>query len=59
MVTQGNTAPDFTLDTDKGAMVTLSELRGRQVVPFFCPKAHPSPRRDQSSSFRDAAGWSR
>ena len=31
MVTQGNTAPDFTLETDRGAKVTLSELRGKQV----------------------------
>ena len=30
MVTQGSTAPDFTLEADRGAKVTLSELRGRQ-----------------------------
>ena len=30
MVKQGNTAPDFTLETDKGAQVTLSQLRGKQ-----------------------------
>ena len=38
MVTQGNAAPDFTLETDRGAKVTLSELRGKQVVLFFYPK---------------------
>ena len=30
MVTQGSTAPDFTLEADRGAKVTLSELRGQQ-----------------------------
>jgi hypothetical protein len=32
MVTQGNTAPDFTPETDRSEKVTMSKLRGRQVV---------------------------
>src|SRR6266851_1714146 len=43
MVTQGNIAPDFTVETDRSEKVTLSKLRGRQVVLF-----HPKD---------DAPGW--
>lgn len=33
----GSTAPDFTLPDDQGNMVTLSALRGRDVVLVFYP----------------------
>src|SRR5216684_2447061 len=33
IVTQENIAPDFTLETDRSEKVTLSKLRGRQVLP--------------------------
>jgi peroxiredoxin len=32
---EGTVAPDFTLDTDAGKPLTLSELRGRPVVVFL------------------------
>lgn len=35
---QGDYAPDFTLDADNGAQVTLTELRGKNVVVYFYPK---------------------
>jgi peroxiredoxin Q/BCP len=35
----GDTAPDFTLTDDTGAEVTLSLLRGRQVIVYFYPAA--------------------
>jgi peroxiredoxin Q/BCP len=35
---EGNFAPDFTLDTDGNGQVTLSELRGKNVVLYFYPK---------------------
>ncbi len=35
----GDTAPDFTLPTDDGGSVTLSELRGRKVIVYFYPAA--------------------
>jgi len=54
MVMQGNTAPDFTLETDKGAKVTLSELRGRQVVLFFYPKDDTPGCTIECKEFRDA-----
>lgn len=34
----GEMAPDFTLPTDGGGSVTLSELRGQNVVVYFYPK---------------------
>ncbi len=38
MITAGNTAPDFTLPRDGGAMLTLSALRPGKVVLYFYPK---------------------
>ena len=35
----GDPAPDFTLTSDTGDTVTLSELRGRKVVVYFYPAA--------------------
>ncbi|KRE93633.1 peroxiredoxin [Nocardioides sp. Soil774] len=38
-LTTGDTAPDFTLTSDAGEQVTLSDLRGRKVVVYFYPAA--------------------
>ena len=38
MITQGETAPDFTLPRDGGGSVTLSALRPGKVVLYFYPK---------------------
>ena len=35
----GDTAPDFTLESDTGEQVTLSGLRGRKVIVYFYPAA--------------------
>ena len=35
----GDPAPDFTLTSDTGEEVTLSELRGRKVIVYFYPAA--------------------
>lgn len=35
----GDTAPDFTLPSDGGDDVTLSDLRGRKVIVYFYPAA--------------------
>ena len=44
MIAEGSPAPDFTLKSDSGDEVTLSELRGRPVVLYFYPKddTHPT-----------------
>ncbi|MEO8106879.1 MAG: thioredoxin-dependent thiol peroxidase [Actinomycetes bacterium] len=35
----GDAAPDFTLDDDAGATVSLGDLRGRKVIVYFYPAA--------------------
>ena len=35
----GQTAPDFTLPGDTGDTVTLSALRGKNIVLYFYPEA--------------------
>jgi len=39
VVTEGEPAPDFTLASDTGEIVSLSDFRGKPVVLFFFPKA--------------------
>jgi peroxiredoxin Q/BCP len=39
MIEPGDTPPDFTLDTDAGVPLTLSEQTGKSVVLYFFPKA--------------------
>jgi len=50
---EGTLAPDFTLDTDAGAPLTLSSLRGRPVVLFFYPKDDTPGCTVESCEFRD------
>jgi peroxiredoxin Q/BCP len=38
VIEEGNPAPDFELETDRGETVRLSELRGKPVVLYFYPK---------------------
>lgn len=38
MITQGQSAPDFTLPRDGGDMITLTALRPGKVVLYFYPK---------------------
>ncbi|CTQ51067.1 thioredoxin-dependent thiol peroxidase [Jannaschia donghaensis] len=37
-ITAGTPAPDFTLPRDGGGEITLSDLKGQQVVLYFYPK---------------------
>jgi thioredoxin-dependent peroxiredoxin len=54
MLSPGSPAPDFTLDTDAGTPLTLSDLRGRTVVLYFYPKDDTPGCTAQSCEFRDA-----
>jgi peroxiredoxin Q/BCP len=38
----GDVAPDFSLYSDEGSRVKLSDYRGRRVLLFFFPKAKTS-----------------
>jgi len=39
MIRPGVIPPDFTLQTDKGEPLTLSDQVGKRVVLYFFPKA--------------------
>lgn len=50
----GAVAPDFTLPTDGGGSVTLSDLKGETVILYFYPKDDTSGCTAQACGFRDA-----
>ncbi len=56
MLSTGDTAPDFTLQDQTGAQVSLGELlAGGPVVLFFYPKAMTTGCTKESCHFRDLA----
>jgi peroxiredoxin Q/BCP len=56
VVEQGKPAPDFTLRSDAGEDVTLSDLRGRTVVLYFYPKDDTPGCTTQACGLRDVYG---
>ena len=50
----GDTAPDFTLPTDTGDSVTLSDLRGQKVIVYFYPAAMTPGCTTEACDFRDS-----
>jgi thioredoxin-dependent peroxiredoxin len=50
----GDAAPDFTLPDDKGAEVSLSDLRGEQVIVYFYPAAMTPGCTKQACDFTDS-----
>src|SRR5512144_2681952 len=50
----GDAAPDFTLQTDDGSTVTLSDLRGRKVIVYFYPAAMTPGCTKQACDFTDS-----
>ena len=50
----GDPAPDFTLPTDTGETVTLSDLRGGRVIVYFYPAALTSGCTKQACDFSDS-----
>lgn len=55
MLKVGDVAPDFALETDSGAMVSLSQLRDKPVVLFFYPKDDTPGCTIECKEFRDAS----
>jgi peroxiredoxin Q/BCP len=53
MLQEGSMAPDFTLPSDGGGEVSLSDYRGRKVVVYFYPKDHTSGCTTEACGFRD------
>jgi peroxiredoxin Q/BCP len=56
VVTEGQPAPDFTLESDAGEQVSLSDFRGKPVVLYFYPKDDTPGCTIQASGIRDAYG---
>ncbi len=54
MLDIGSLAPDFTLSSDTGDVLTLSSLRGKKVILYFYPKDNTSGCTQQACAFRDA-----
>ncbi len=54
MIQEGDLAPDFSLPSDRGDTVRLSDLRGRRVVLYFYPKDDTSGCTKEACGFRDA-----
>lgn len=54
MLHEGDVAPDFTLPSDRGDAVTLSDFRGKRVVVYFYPKDETPGCTKEACSFRDA-----
>ncbi|MCD6640430.1 MAG: thioredoxin-dependent thiol peroxidase [Nocardioides sp.] len=50
----GDVAPDFTLESDTGEQVTLSDLRGRKVIVYFYPAAMTPGCTKQACDFTDS-----
>jgi len=55
-IVEGEAAPDFTLESDSGEAVTLSSLKGKQVVLYFYPKDDTPGCTTQACGIRDAYG---
>jgi peroxiredoxin Q/BCP len=53
MLDVGDTAPDFTLPDQRAEPVTLSKLRGQNVVLYFYPKADTPGCTTQACGVRD------
>src|SRR5690606_1748119 len=52
----GDIAPDFTLTSDTGDQVSLSDLRGRRVIVYFYPAAMTPGCSKQACDFTDSLG---
>ena len=50
----GDPAPDFTLTSDTGDQVTLSDFRGRKVIVYFYPAAMTPGCTTQACDFTDS-----
>ena len=50
----GDPAPDFTLPTDDGREVSLSDLRGKKVIVYFYPAAMTPGCTKQACDFTDS-----
>lgn len=55
-ISEGDTAPDFTLPASGGRTVSLGAMQGRPFVLYFYPKADTSGCTKQACAFQEALG---
>jgi thioredoxin-dependent peroxiredoxin len=55
MVKEGAKAPAFTLESDDGGKVSLTDLKGKKVVLYFYPRDNTPGCTLEAQGFRDAA----
>ena len=53
MISEGQQAPDFSLQTDEGKTVKLSDFKGRKVILYFYPKDDTPGCTTQACDLRD------
>ncbi len=53
MISEGQPAPDFSLQTDEGKTVKLSDFKGRKVILYFYPKDDTPGCTTQACDLRD------
>lgn len=56
MLSEGDTAPDFELESDGGGIIRLRDLKGKPVVVYFYPKDDTSGCTKQAIAFTEHAG---
>lgn len=56
MIKEGESAPNFTLKSDKGDKVSLSDFKGKKVVLYFYPKDGTPGCTNEACQFRDLSG---
>jgi peroxiredoxin Q/BCP len=56
VVSEGEPAPEFTLESDAGERVSLSDFRGSPIVLYFYPKDDTPGCTTQACGIRDAYG---
>ena len=56
MIEEGTAAPDFSLPSDEGEEIRLSDLRGKPVVLYFYPRDDTPGCTTQARGIRDAWG---
>jgi peroxiredoxin Q/BCP len=54
LLSPGDAAPEFSLPTDDGSTVSLSDLRGRKVIVYFYPAAMTPGCTTQACDFTDS-----
>jgi thioredoxin-dependent peroxiredoxin len=53
MIKENTAAPGFTLESDQGGSVSLSDFLGKKVVLYFYPKDNTPGCTKEACSFRD------